>query len=172
MLAAVVPDVTERETELVIEMLGARPAVQSGSAVLPREIKDGNGPALVAEVRRRATGQRPAGIRDMCPRCSRTGHDAASCPDREPPPEPSASPALLADAVEPCLAGERCHRPPAPIDPTTGYHARCGALASARASLAGRVTVPAAGAVLAAEQLAESRALREAAERAGSEAVA
>lgn len=178
LLAAEVPDVTERETQLVIQMLDERPAVQSGSAVLPREIKNRNGPALVAEARQRISGgdtrpvdARPAAVpyRDLCPRCSRTGHVADDCPDRDPSPaQPSPSPARLAAAVEPCLAGERCQRPPSPIDPATGYHARCAAVASARASMM-RVTVPADGAILAAEQVTEARALREAAE---SEAVA
>lgn len=175
---------TERETELVIQVLNARPAVQSGSAVLPREIRDGNGPALVAEVRRRSPGQlsvhadsaptpTPPQRAEQCGWCSRTGHDADNCPDREsaPAPEPPAAPA---DLGEPCVAGDRCLRPPSSADPDTGYHARCGAAAAARASLAAHAPATRGDllAVEAAGQVAKARALRETPERAQSGAVA
>jgi hypothetical protein len=69
-LAAVVPDATERETELVIENLAARPGVRSATAILRREIADGNGPSLVAEVRRQQSAAPSArswcGQRDLC----------------------------------------------------------------------------------------------------------
>jgi hypothetical protein len=88
-LAAVVPDVTERETELVLQMLNKRPAVQSATAVLPHEIRNGNGPALVAQVRpsaatadRRPTGGSPSDVaaRALCGRCGGPGHLKDRCP--------------------------------------------------------------------------------------------
>lgn len=180
-LAAVVPDVTERETELIREMIASRPGVRSPTAVLRAEIRDGNGPGLVATVRPRAAGTappddpRPAAIafRDLCPRCSRPGHGADDCPDREPPPSP-AGPDLLPATAEPCAAGERCLLgEPAPIDEVTGYHVRCGRAATLARELATRAPAPApSGVNLAAEQLAESRAAREAAEQTQPEAVA
>jgi len=56
-LAAVVPDVTERETRLALEELKSRPRVQSPRAVLLHEIKTGGGPDLVALVRQNEQGQ-------------------------------------------------------------------------------------------------------------------
>jgi hypothetical protein len=50
-LLAAVPDATERETNLVLALIASRPGVRSAPAVLRREIADGNGPSLVAEVR-------------------------------------------------------------------------------------------------------------------------
>lgn len=88
-LAAVVPDVTERETELVLEVIRGRSLVQSASAVLRREIADGNGPALVAAVRQPPTAApgsaptlTPARYAEMCTWCSRPGHDRGACPER------------------------------------------------------------------------------------------
>jgi hypothetical protein len=89
MLAAVVPDVTERETGLVIKLLEGRPAVQSGSAVLPREIENGNGQQLVAQVRRQAAapsvslaGGSPSDIqaKALCGRCGSPKHPKTECP--------------------------------------------------------------------------------------------
>jgi hypothetical protein len=88
-LAAVVPDVTEREFELVRDMIGGRRGVQSATAVLRTEIRDGNGPALVAQVRRQsvASVQVPAGgspsdvaARALCGRCGGSGHPKDLCP--------------------------------------------------------------------------------------------
>jgi hypothetical protein len=169
-LAAVVADVTERETELVIQVLNARPAVQSGSAVLPREIRDGNGPGLVAEVRRRQAGQPSASVppsaptpappryADCCGWCSRLGHDADNCPDR---PEPAALPVLAADEDEtPCAAGEECRQTHTPIPDKREYHPACQALGSLRAARdqAKRTDHNEVGRRIAAEQLAEMRA--------------
>lgn len=50
-LAAEVPDVTERETIEVRDMIGRRPGVVSAAAVMRTEISAGNGPKLVAQVR-------------------------------------------------------------------------------------------------------------------------
>jgi len=83
-LAATVPDVTERETDLVRERIGQRQGVRSPGAVMRREIADGNGPALVAEIRGTGSGSTPSGrYRDLCGWCSKTGHDLATCPDRQ-----------------------------------------------------------------------------------------
>lgn len=50
-LISVVPDATERETQLVLEEIKSRPGVRSARAVLQAEIKHGGGPELVALVR-------------------------------------------------------------------------------------------------------------------------
>lgn len=51
-LAAAVPGTTERETQLVLDLLAARPGVRSAPAVLKTEIRGGTAAALVGEVRR------------------------------------------------------------------------------------------------------------------------
>lgn len=66
-LATVVPDVTERETELILEKIAADPGVRSATAVLRAEIRDGNGPALVEQIRRAASTAAP----DRPPWCRR-----------------------------------------------------------------------------------------------------
>lgn len=81
-LAAVVPDVTERETDRVREMIARRPGVRSAAAVMRAEIRDGTGPALVAQIRGHpAASTHPAvtGYRDLCGRCGTPGHDRADC---------------------------------------------------------------------------------------------
>jgi hypothetical protein len=80
-LAAVVPNVTQRETELILEMIAARTGVRSATAVLRAEIRDGNGAALVAQVRRSTKGSLshpPA--RSLCGRCGNGVHPADLCP--------------------------------------------------------------------------------------------
>lgn len=93
-LLAVVPDVTERETELVLALLGNRQGVRSAAAVLPAEIRHGNGPALVAEVRAAAAPNRSRQAwPDHCGECNpktrrlehpETGADQGQCPDCHP----------------------------------------------------------------------------------------
>jgi hypothetical protein len=163
MLAAAVPDVTGRETELVTEMVAKRPGVRSPTAVLRCEIADGNGPSLVAEVRRRQSAGSSArswcGQRDLCD--ERTGMlldeygqpGSQPCPTCHPAPSSGRRPEYRLTATEPpsglsaaperCRAGERCLRPPLPIDTATGYHARCEAAAAARASMSARTADPA-----------------------------
>jgi hypothetical protein len=89
LLAAVVPDVTEREIELVRDMIGARRGVQSAAAVLRAEIRDGNGPSLVAQVRRHSAASAPmpsggspsdVSARALCGRCGAAGHPKERCP--------------------------------------------------------------------------------------------
>lgn len=89
LLATVVPDVTKRETELVLEMLAASPGVRSATAVLRSEIRDGTAPARVDQVRRScaATDRRPSGgspsdvaARALCGRCGAHGHPKDRCP--------------------------------------------------------------------------------------------
>jgi hypothetical protein len=165
----------------VVAILQERGA-QNPASVLYTEIDAGRGPALIAVARQQLAAhlstadQRPAALqfRDLCPRCSRLRHDPVPCPDREPSSTPGSSAGSVSavDTGEPCLAGEHCLQPPSPADPATGYHVRCSAVASAWASLAERATAPAAGSDPAAEQVAEARALREAAERAQAETVA
>jgi hypothetical protein len=174
LLAAVVPDVTERETELVIQMLNARPGVQSGSAVLPREIRDGNGPALVAEVRQRAgrpPGPAPSGdlrpaavpYRDMCSWCSRPGHDADNCPDRRQLSAPDRPARPLPAVVEtPCAAGDKCQRADESVPGGHEYHLRCKIAADLHAALppVKRADRDEANRNEAAEQVSKSRAVR------------
>ena len=45
------PDVTERETALVKQLIGRRKGVVSAAAVMRAEIEAGNGPDLVKQVR-------------------------------------------------------------------------------------------------------------------------
>ena len=88
-LAAVVPDVTERETELIREMIANRPGVRSPTAVLRTEIRDGNGAALVAQLRWQSaaappgtSGSSPSDVaaRALCSRCGAPGHPKDRCP--------------------------------------------------------------------------------------------
>lgn len=82
-LAAVVPGVTQREFELVRDMIGARRGVQSATAVLRAEIRDGNGPALVARIRRQNASAGPGSdvsVRALCGRCGAPGHPKDRCP--------------------------------------------------------------------------------------------
>jgi hypothetical protein len=169
-LAAVVPDVTERETAMVLELIGRRPRVDSPAAVMLHEIGLGLGPSLVAEVRGRgmpppdSADRRPSSIPfgARCPRCSSPDHALPQCPERDPAPDTAPAPPGATEPAEPCLAGERCQRHPVPVDKRTGYHPRCGAAAMARASMAARPAAPLSGVNLAAEQAAASRSAREA----------
>lgn len=71
-LAAVVPDVTERETDQIRQLIGRRPGVRSVAAVMRTEIESGYGPELVAQVRKaqeRATRNGP-----MTERCRSATH--------------------------------------------------------------------------------------------------
>jgi hypothetical protein len=144
-LAAVVPNVTEREAEAVVQVLKDRGAKSPG-AVLRTEIRDGTAGALVTEARRRLTlsllrgDPRPAAVqfRDLCPRCSRLRHDPAPCPISEPAARP-----VAVIGGQPCHAGARCQQPQSPTDQDTGYHAQCALIAGARASMAARTVAQA-----------------------------
>jgi len=89
LLATVVPDVTERETELILEKFAADPGVRSAAAILRTEIRDGKGPALVDQIRRpsAAADRRPqrgspsdVAARALCGRCGAPGHPKDRCP--------------------------------------------------------------------------------------------
>lgn len=95
-LAAVVPDATEREAQLIREKIGRRPGVKSDVAVMLTEIEAGNGPALVADIRGaiRAGTPSPVQYAALCGWCSRPGHGANNCPTRpEPAPVQTVPPA-------------------------------------------------------------------------------
>jgi len=82
---------------LILEKFAASPGVRSASAVLRTEIRDGNGPALVDQIRRpsAAADRRPQGgspsdvaARALCGRCGAPGHPKDWCPtlaDRSTP---------------------------------------------------------------------------------------
>jgi hypothetical protein len=59
-LAQAVPDVTERESDQVRQLIGRRPGIRSAAAVMRAEIEQGNGPALVRQIR--TEQQRAAGV--------------------------------------------------------------------------------------------------------------
>jgi hypothetical protein len=89
MLATVVPDVTKRETELILEKFAADPDVRSASAILRTEIRGGRGPALVDQIRRpSAAADRPppggspsdVAAKALCGRCGAPGHPKDRCP--------------------------------------------------------------------------------------------
>lgn len=153
-LAAAVPDATERETDQIRDMIRQRPGVKSAVAVMRAEIRDGEGPALVAAIRARAAGTRPGTpsappVGDLCGYCSRTGHDTGDCPEAaevrataSQPPVPAASRATGTPGTG--AAGDNrpehqrcrydgCRTPPEPIE--RGYHATCERFAGVRGCL-------------------------------------
>lgn len=153
-LAAVVPDVTERETQLIREKIGKRPGVRSDVAVMHSEIEAGKGPALVADIRGAIRARTPTPLRraDQCGWCSRPGHDAGNCPDR---PEPTARPVLTA-AETPCAASGKCRQRHTPVPHGQEYHETCRTLGGLRAdSPHPRSDRDEVGRRIAAEQLAE-----------------
>jgi hypothetical protein len=188
LLSEAVPDVTERETELVREKLGQRPGVRSAPAVMRAEIRDGNGPALVAEIRGEIH-QAPVGdvpeadrrmasvpFRDLCGWCSRPGCDWDHCPDRlaaNGPAHGSTPDAVNASAADhrnvAPVVGPRCRnggcKRATPVDPDTGYHPGCEDLAAIKAARrdpqkeALRITAQDRAARLAAEPADPERAL-------------
>jgi len=136
--AVAVPGVTERETAMVLELIGRRPRVESPAAVMIHEIGLGLGPALVAAVREPArpapdsADHRPSGVRyaDQCPRCSRVRHEPLPCPDLEPAanrrraiesPPPLAS---VPPGDSPRCLYAACGSPAEPIGDDE-YHVRC-----------------------------------------------
>jgi hypothetical protein len=157
-LAAVVPDVTERETHLIREKIGRRPGVRSDVAVMLSEIEAGKGGALVADIRAAVSARTSAPLQyaALCGWCSRPGHDADNCPNR---PEPTARPAEPA-AETPCAAGENCRCKHTPVPDGHEYHEACQILGGLRAAReqAKRADQDEVGRRIAAEQLAEMRA--------------
>ena len=156
-LAAVVPGVTERETQLIREKIGRRPGVRSDVAVMLSEIEAGKGPALVADIRGATSARTPAPppYTALCGRCSRSGHDADDCPDRLAPP---CRPALTA-LETPCAADEKCHQRRTRVPDGEKYHPACSLIVGMRPA-----AIPAkasdhdeVGRRIAAEQLAEMR---------------
>jgi len=155
LLATEVPDVTEREFLLVIEELDSRRNVESGAAVLPVEIANGKGPALVAKVRHGQDGAArwlswsgtagepgnekptptPPPLRDLCGWCKKPGHTADACRDRQPDPAPKpqarpvAAPAEVSET--PCAAGGKCHQRHTDV-PAGGWHTACELLVAQR----------------------------------------
>ena len=77
-LAEVVPDVTERESDLIRQLIGRRPGVVSAAAVMRTEIQSGNGPDLVAQVRR--AKQRTAKPGPQTSACRSGAHPRGSDP--------------------------------------------------------------------------------------------
>jgi hypothetical protein len=156
LLAVIDPGVTERDAELVLKELDARPAVGSAIQVLPREIADGNGPGLLARARAAPADSTPTPAptryADQCKRCFHPGHRAENCPDRAEPT------ARLVAAVAP---GEKCRYErcldPGPVPDGEQYHERCSHFvkvnagrdrqeAARRTALMERVTVQASDA--------------------------
>ncbi len=135
-LAAVVPDVTERETQGVIEILRKRGAKSVG-AVLRAEIRDGTAGALVDEVRRRiappgASSPRPCDTQfgDQCQRCS-LNHGQGQCREPEQATADMPAPPKLAAVPPPDDGDQEQEKPkcryaacPGRADPigTDGYH--------------------------------------------------
>jgi hypothetical protein len=66
-LSGVVPDVTERETELALAEIQSRPGVVSAAAVLRAEIRDGGAPALIQQIRRISAA--PTTLPPLCGQC-------------------------------------------------------------------------------------------------------
>jgi hypothetical protein len=164
-LAAVVPGVTERETQLIREKIGRRPGVRSDVAVMLSEIDAGNGPALVADIRADIRGATSTSVRTpsplqyaaLCGWCSRPGHDGDHCPDR---PKPTASP-VSTEAEVPCAAGEKCRQKRTPVPGGQDYHEICGTLQGLRAATQPRgADRDEVGQHIAREQLAELQAAR------------
>jgi hypothetical protein len=164
-LAAVVPGVTETETQFIREKIGRRPGVRSDVAVMFSEIDAGNGPALVADIRGDIRGATSTSVRTpaplqyaaLCGWCSRPGHDGDHCPDR---PKPTASP-VSTGAEVPCAAGEKCRQKRTPVPGGQDYHEICGTLQGLRVATQPRGTDrDEVGQHIAREQLAELQAAR------------
>ncbi|HEV3381653.1 MAG TPA: hypothetical protein VG142_11815 [Trebonia sp.] len=147
-LAADVPDVTMRETEMILELLAKRPTVDSAFAVMPTEIRNGNGPSLVAQVRAQGlatTSEAGRGLaavpfRQLCQRCSKP-HGADPCSDADPQPtarEPHEHAAPV-PAGQPC--SEWCVTPRASIPDGKRYHEACGHLADIKANGRRQMTI-------------------------------
>lgn len=158
-LAAVVSDVTPRETELIRATIAKRPGVISAGAVMRTEIADGNGPALVAQIRAREhlvgdADRRPSAVsfRDCCSWCSQPGHERPDCPEAkaaaseeaatngsppgpESPQEPQqGTPSEDIPVIGRCCRYDACRTPAVPVEPGSDYHSACGHLAHVKAS--------------------------------------
>lgn len=81
-LARQVPDVTERETAAVKQLIGRRKGVVSAAAVMRTEIEAGNGPDLVKQVRAAAQASERAAAGRMTQACRRGLHPRPGTADQ------------------------------------------------------------------------------------------